>query len=131
MMEKPLWVVAGVVTDGERVLITQRHDTEDAKGLWEFPGGKVEAGETEPEALSRELKEELDVTVEVGEFLTETLYHYPTKSVLLRSYRCRCEAGEITLHCHQAMVWVTPSELAEYVFSDADKPLVSLLREQR
>ncbi|MBE1276765.1 (deoxy)nucleoside triphosphate pyrophosphohydrolase [Enterovibrio baiacu] len=130
MTDKPLWVVAGVVTDGERVLITQRHDTEEAKGLWEFPGGKVEAGETEPEALARELKEELDITVAVGDFLTETLHHYPNKSVLLRSYRCRCETGNITLLCHQAMAWVTASELVDYDFSDADKPLVSLLLEQ-
>ncbi|MDD1794273.1 (deoxy)nucleoside triphosphate pyrophosphohydrolase [Enterovibrio makurazakiensis] len=128
MITAPVLVVAGVITDGERVLITQRHGVEGEAGLWEFPGGKVEAGETDQEALVRELVEELAINVEVGEFLVETLHHYPTKSILLRSYRCLAVAGEFTLHCHQAMAWVSPAELDRYSFSGADLPLVSYLQ---
>lgn len=126
MTTSPILVVAGVITDGDSILITQRFDHEG--GLWEFPGGKVEQGETEPEALARELLEELSIKVEVGEYLTETLHHYPTKSILLKSYRCKLVEGELTLHCHQAKAWVSQSELDDYIFSDADKPLVALLK---
>lgn len=125
MSSDVILVVAGVITDGDKVLITQR--TENEGGLWEFPGGKVEPGESETEALARELWEELNVKVSVGEYLTETLHHYPTKSILLKSYRCKHVEGEITLHCHQSMAWVTKAQLDDYTFSDADKPLVALL----
>ncbi|WP_407332596.1 (deoxy)nucleoside triphosphate pyrophosphohydrolase [Enterovibrio sp. 27052020O] len=125
----PILVVAGVIKNGDRVLITQRHDQGDELGLWEFPGGKVEAGETDQEALARELNEELDVEVAVGGFLLETLYHYPNKSILLRSYLCESFVGDITLHCHQAMAWVSFNALSQYTFSGADQPLVKYLQE--
>ncbi|CZF77711.1 CTP pyrophosphohydrolase [Grimontia celer] len=126
MMSAPILVVAGVLTDGDKILITQRFDNEG--GLWEFPGGKVEQGESEPGALVRELWEELGIKVKVGEYLTETLHHYPAKSILLKSYRCELVEGDIALHCHQAKAWITPSESDAYTFSDADKPLVELLK---
>lgn len=111
-----------------KILITQRHD--DDGGLWEFPGGKVEAGETEPQALARELQEELDAVVAVEDFVLETLHHYPSKSILLRSYYCRLLEGDITLHCHQAKAWVSKDSLSAYPFSDADKPLVRVLQQR-
>lgn len=126
MTDSVIRVVAGVLSEGDKFLITQRHN--DEGGLWEFPGGKVEAGESEPEALIRELREELGVDVEIGEFALETLHHYPTKSILLRSYYCRKGSGDIQLNCHQAMAWVTKNSLDDYTFSDADKPLVKLLQ---
>lgn len=128
MSSDVILVVAGVITDGDKVLITQR--AENDGGLWEFPGGKVEPGESEPEALVRELWEELDVKVSVGEYLIETLHHYPAKSILLKSYRCKRVEGDITLHCHQNMAWVTKVQLDDYTFSDADKPLVELLKNE-
>ncbi|WP_028022860.1 (deoxy)nucleoside triphosphate pyrophosphohydrolase [Enterovibrio calviensis] len=124
----PILVVAGVITEGDRVLIAQRHGVDGETGLWEFPGGKVEAGETEQEALARELMEELGLSVAVDDFLVETLHHYPAKSILLCSYRCKAVAGDITLHCHQAMAWVLPNELDRYCFSGADLPLVKHLQ---
>ncbi|OEE70090.1 thiamine-phosphate phosphorylase [Enterovibrio norvegicus FF-33] len=132
MMEEsaPILVVAGVIADGQRVLITQRYDQDSEAGLWEFPGGKVEEGETDQEALARELIEELSVEVKVGDFLLETLHHYPNKSILLRSYSCEVLKGDVTLHCHQAMAWVSPEALSRYTFSGADKPLVRQLQQQ-
>ncbi|MDD1781342.1 (deoxy)nucleoside triphosphate pyrophosphohydrolase [Enterovibrio sp. ZSDZ35] len=131
MPQDAILVVAGVIRDGHKILITQRFDSDEGLGLWEFPGGKVELGESEQEALARELFEELGVEVEVGAFQLETRHTYPTKTICLRSYECTITSGEITLHCHQAMAWVDANALGDYRFSSADKPLVAKLQSKK
>lgn len=106
-------VVAAVVVRGERVLLCQRHDGEHLPLLWEFPGGKIDPGETPEEALVRELREELGVAAKVGAEVADILHHYPEKTVRLRFYRAHIE-GEPTPHVHRAIEWVPLGELSEY-----------------
>lgn len=120
-------VVAGVIVKDGTVLIAQRKDSHSQGGLWEFPGGKVEAGETDSIALVRELEEELDVIVSVRQSLGENTHHYPDKSICLCGYFCEMESGEMHLNSHQKVAWVEPAALRNYAFSAADLPFVSLL----
>jgi mutator protein MutT len=121
-------VAAGLIFHDGRLLITQRRPQDHLGGLWEFPGGKREPGETFEQCLARELREELGVEVEVGALLEEITHHYPDKSVHLRFHRCRLQSGDPRpLGCH-ALVWVTAAELAGYAFPAADARLLDRLR---
>ncbi|RXJ73592.1 thiamine-phosphate phosphorylase [Veronia nyctiphanis] len=127
-MISPIRVVAGVVVKSGKVLLTQRRDKNGQQGLWEFPGGKVEPGETDQQALERELDEELAIKVEVSEQIVETLHHYEDKSILLCSYLCRWIDGDIELRYHQNLAWVNENEVKAYQLSDADIPVTALLK---
>jgi 8-oxo-dGTP diphosphatase len=96
-------------------------------GLWEFPGGKLENGETEQECLRRELEEELGIKVKVGEFFMENNHDYGTKSILLKAYFCDLFSGNITLNDHDMIAWVTKKELQNYEFAPADVPFIKAL----
>jgi mutator protein MutT len=123
-----LEVVAAVIVRAGKVLVAQRLDDAHMGGLWEFPGGKVEAGETHEESLARELMEELGIRVVVGEQVTRIEHDYPDRSVVLHFYRAEildgCEPQPI--EC-AAVRWVTPEELATLPMPPADVPLVELL----
>lgn len=106
-------VVAAVVARGERVLLCQRHDGEHLPLLWEFPGGKIDPGETPEEALARELREELGVAARVGAQVADILHQYPEKTVHLRFYRAHIE-GEPVPHVHRAIEWVALGRLGDY-----------------
>ncbi len=121
-------VAAGVVFRSGQVLITQRRPDDHLGGLWEFPGGKRESGETFAACLRRELKEELGIEVEVGEWLGSVTHPYPEKTVHLRFYRCAWRRHEPrVLGCH-AFAWVTASQLSQYAFPPADETLLQKLR---
>ena len=124
-------VSAGLVFRAGQLLITQRQAGAHLGGLWEFPGGKLEPGETFEDCLTRELREELAIEVTVGELL-ETLEHqYPEKRVRLKFFRCAWRAHEPqTLGC-PAFAWVTREELAHYEFPAADARLLEQLRESQ
>ena len=121
-------VSAGLVFRNGQLLITQRHADAHLGGLWEFPGGKREPGETFEECLIRELREELGIEIVVGDILESLTHDYPEKSVHLKFFRCRWEHGEPqTLGCAD-FKWIGPAELDKYPFPAADARLLQVLK---
>jgi 8-oxo-dGTP diphosphatase len=120
-------VTAALIQKDNKILITRRSPGKHLAGLWEFPGGKLENGETEQECLSRELEEELGIKVKVGEFFMENTHDYGTKSILLKAYFCKQLTDSITLNDHDMIAWVTKKELQNYEFAPADVPFIKAL----
>ena len=125
---KSIEVSAGLVFRSGKLLITQRHKDAHLGGLWEFPGGKREAGETFEECLARELREELGIEVEVGELVESLTHSYPEKTVTLKFFRCRLNQGEPRAIDCLDLKWVTAEELRDYEFPAADARLLEMLR---
>ena len=127
-MNKPVVVAAGLLFRDGKLLITQRPAGGHLAGLWEFPGGKCESGETLPECLQRELHEELGVLVNVRECV-ETLEHaYPEKIVQLSFYQCALVMCEPEGREGQSIAWVGSDELGDYQFPEADAQLLEKLK---
>ena len=116
-------VVAALIWDGDRFLICQRPENKARGLLWEYVGGKVEAGETKQEALIRECKEELDVTITVGDIFMDVVHEYPDITVHLTLFHAQIVSGEIKLLEHNAVAWITPDEIPHYAFCPADKEI--------
>lgn len=95
---------------------------------WEFPGGKIEAGESPEECLTRELMEELGVTVLVGSALPQTTHGYPDFTVTLYPFTCRLAGGIITPHEHHALQWIEPQRMEELDWAAADLPVINAYR---
>lgn len=133
MSEKPLLLVAAAAlidVDG-RVLICQRPEGKQLAGLWEFPGGKVEVGETPEACLIRELDEELGIQVTnacLAPFVFAS-HGYESFHLLMPLYLCRRWSGFVTAKEHKALAWVKPNELRNYPMPPADAPLVAWLRD--
>jgi 8-oxo-dGTP diphosphatase len=132
-LEKPLLLVAAaalVDADG-RVLICQRPEGKQLAGLWEFPGGKVEAGETPEACLIRELEEELGIAVThacLAPFVFAS-HSYENFHLLMPLYLVRRWEGQPVAHEHKALAWVKPNRLTDYPMPPADAPLVAWLRD--
>lgn len=127
---KTVKVVAAVITDGEKILATQR-GYGDFKDGWEFPGGKVEECETSSQALIREIKEELDADIIVGDLLTTVEYDYPSFHLSMDCFAARLASGSgIVLLEHEAVRWLTADELDSVDWLPADLGVVELIREQ-
>lgn len=126
-LSQPLLVVAAVTLREGRVMICQRRP-EVHNGLkWEFPGGKLEPGESPEAALARELREELDIEVRVGRVFDAVHHRYSDRDVLVLFYGCEILAGEPrTVDCN-AIAWVEPERLGEYDFAGADRAFVERL----
>lgn len=121
-------VVAAIIRRDERILITRRLSNVHLPGLWEFPGGKVQANETLPSALQREIREELGVEILVhGEFFFVE-HTYPSKTVELHFYDCSICSGEPRPLQVADMCWVTPADLDQFEFPAADAKLIAKLR---
>jgi mutator protein MutT len=122
-------VVAALVQDETgRYLVTQRRRRSHLAGLWEFPGGKREPGESLEAALVRELTEELSARFVVGEKVDAVRWEYPERTVVIHFFRCRHEAGTIEPQEGQAMTWVAAEHLGELDFPPADRELIERLR---
>lgn len=123
-------VVAGVITDVRgRILLARRTEGRDLAGLWEFPGGKVDPGETPEQALVRELREELGIEARVGEPVIAVPQQYPHKRLLLDVRRIATWSGAVKGLDGQALAWVPPHKLASYAMPDGDRPVVAALRD--
>ncbi|MGD8703188.1 MAG: (deoxy)nucleoside triphosphate pyrophosphohydrolase [Desulfosarcina sp.] len=117
-------VTAGIIERSGKVLITQRQPTSRMAGLWEFPGGKVEAGETPEQCLQRELHEELGMDADIGPILGANIHHYDHISIRLMVYRAFWNGRPFKLVSHQAFRWVRPARLPAFAFTPADLPFV-------
>ncbi len=124
----PTIVAAAVVIESGRVLLTRRAEGQHLAGLWEFPGGKLEHGESPEQALVRECREECGIEIEVAEILDVTFHRYPEKDVLLLFYRCSLVSGEVR-HLQVAdHAWVAPKELDRYELPPADEQVVARIQ---
>lgn len=121
-------VVAALIRDRERFMICQRAADKSRALLWEFPGGKVENGETKEEALARECREELGIEVSVGKLFADAAFEYPDISVHLSLFETVITSGVPQKLEHSDIRWITPEEAADYEFSPADVPFVEKLR---
>ena len=114
-------VVAGVIYKDDKFLIAQRNLKKAQGGLWEFPGGKLEPNESAEDALKREIKEEFDADIKVGNYIGESIHHYPEKDIKLMFYRADLISSELTLLEHESCAWITKENKDDYEFAGADK----------
>ncbi|MBQ8177754.1 MAG: (deoxy)nucleoside triphosphate pyrophosphohydrolase [Clostridia bacterium] len=121
-------VVAALIWDKDKFLICKRPANKARALLWEFVGGKVEKGESKEQALVRECKEELDITLSVGDVFTEVTHVYPDITVHLTLFNATILDGTPTLIEHADLKWILPSEIPEYEFCPADKEILELLQ---
>jgi len=126
---KTIEVVATVIVRDRKVLCVQRpKNTKEFVSLkWEFPGGKVEVGESREEALVREIREELSVDIEVSEFLMTVEHAYPDFHLTMHVFKCVLDQGEITLNEHVDLKWLAVEELDSLDWAAADIPVVKSL----
>ena len=125
------FIAAALIERDGKVLIAQRAKKDALLGKWEFPGGKVEAGETLHECLKRELFEELGIHAEVGEYFCTSTFHHKDSLFDMVVFRVPSFKGELTLNEHSAIAWVTPSELSNYEMPEPDLPIVGLLQKDK
>lgn len=123
-------VIASIIQWGDKVLIAQRAKKDDLYGKWEFPGGKMEPGETEIECLVRELNEEFGILAEVGDYLCSSFFEHKGSLTEMRVYYVTSFIGEIKLYDHQEVRWVNIQHLLSYDMPTPDKPIVEKLLKQ-
>ncbi len=130
---KTVRVVAAVIKaqndKGEEIIFSTERGYGDFKGGWEFPGGKIEEGETPQQALKREIMEELDTEISVGELLDTIEYDYPKFHLSMDCFWCSVVKGNLVLKEHEAAKWLKLSELNEVNWLPADKTLISKISE--
>lgn len=122
-------VTAAIIFNKGQVLIARRARGEKHAGGWEFPGGKIELGETPEQCLKRELLEEFGIEVRVNDFVAESIYEYPMGSIRLLAYLVDILAGDIRLSVHDDYQWVKLENLLNYNLLPADIPIAIKLKE--
>ena len=127
--ENPLEVAAGLVFRDGKLLITRRAAGGHLAGLWEFPGGKREPGETFERCLHRELLEELGIEVQIVALLEEIVHHYADRSIRLQFFHCRWLRHEARPILCESLAWITSAQLSQYAFPAADARLLDKLRD--
>ena len=129
-MHKITQVVAALIWQEDRFLICQR-PAHKARGLlWEFVGGKVEPGETKAQALIRECREELDITLQVGDLFMEVLHEYPDLTVELSLFHATIAEGTPKMLEHNDIQWITPSQIPRYDFCPADEEILERIMKE-
>lgn len=129
---KTVRVVAAIIQakneNGETIIFATQRGYGDFKGGWEFPGGKIEEGETPQDALKREIMEELDTKINVGDLLDTVKYDYPTFHLSMDCFLCEIVEGDLVLKEHEAAKWLTKSELGSVDWLPADLSLIEKLQ---
>lgn len=123
-------VVSALICDKDKFMICQRPANKARPLLWEFVGGKAEPGETKPQALIRECREELGITVTVGDEFIEVTHEYPDITIHLTLYSCTIADGTPKLLEHNDLKWITPDEIPQYAFCPADTEILRQIREK-
>ena len=123
-MKRHLHVACAVIEQEGKVLAAQRSAAMSLPLKWEFPGGKIEAGESPEDCLARELKEELGVTVFIGAALSQVTHDYADFTVTLYPFTCRLSDGLLTMHEHHALRWIEPERMPELDWAAADLPVI-------
>lgn len=121
-------IIKAVNENGETIIFATQHGYGDFKGGWEFPGGKIESGETPQEALKREIIEELDTEVSVGELMDTVEYDYPQFHLSMDCFWCQIVRGNLVLKEHEAARWLTKDELNNVEWLPADITLIEKIR---
>lgn len=129
-MKKNIYVVGAVIVKEGNIFCAQRGLEKSLPGLWEFPGGKIEKGESPEEALKREILEEMGCEIEVGRQVEHTVYEYDFGIVHLTTYYCRLTKGEPVLTEHIASKWLRPQELNQLDWAPADIPAIEKIMEE-
>ena len=129
MTDNQIEVVGAAIIKNQKVLAMQRSETMTLPGLWEFPGGKIEADESEEEALVREIKEELNIDIEILDYVNEASYPYDFGTVCLKVYTAQIIEGEISLEEHRDGKWLAADELYEVTWAPVDIPAVEALKQ--
>lgn len=124
---KTIKVVAAVIRDKNRIFATQR-GYGDLKGGWEFPGGKIEIGETSQEALKREIMEELETEIKVGKLIDIIEYDYPTFHLYMECFWCEIVKGNLVLREHEDARWLTKEQFGEVEWLPADVKLIEKIK---
>ena len=127
---KKVKVVAAIIKDKNQLLIAKRHSKDPLAGKWEFPGGKLETGETPEQCLEREIKEELRAEVEIGNFYDDNVYISKDQAIHLLFYWAQVVNGDVTPVVHDEIKWITVNELADFDFAPADVPIVKRLERE-
>ena len=120
-------VVAAVIVKENKILIARRKEGKHLEFKWEYPGGKVNNDENEKESLKRELKEELDISVSIDDYITESFYEYDKAKINLKAYFVKNYSGTIKLTDHDKINWIKIDELNNYEFAPADIPINNYL----
>lgn len=125
---KIIRVVAAIIIHNDKIFATERGYGE-FKGKWEFPGGKIETDETPQQALIREIKEELEISIRIGELLDTVEYDYPSFHLSMDCFICNIESGKVVLREHSAAKWLTKDNLESVNWLQADLGVVNKLKE--
>ncbi|MDH4091965.1 MAG: (deoxy)nucleoside triphosphate pyrophosphohydrolase [Cyclobacteriaceae bacterium] len=124
---KEIIVVAGVLYNNDKILLAKRNQNKSLGGKWEFPGGKVEKGETHKRALKRELIEEFGVAFEIGEYIGSNAHEYRDFIIQLHAYKVPCSILDLSSSDHDEVHWVNKAAILSYDLADADIPIVDKL----
>ena len=125
---KQIEVVAAIIVDSENRIFATQRGSGDWKDWWEFPGGKIEPGETPEQALKREIWEELETRISVGQLLQTVEWDYPKFHLTMHCFFCRIESGSLTLKEHEAARWLAPDELSSVQWLPADWEVIEMLK---